>query len=188
MPPWAGTKRLLIGHWNNPANRESCVRSNKDWLISSFGDIYPAHVTAFVNLLLVLRKGFDGDLDMMLILAIISDRRIWQRACKGDVSYAGLGKTPLPLPANDAISINVLSIANFTGIPRETVRRKVAALIERGWVDREDNGDLCPTRKAAIDLQAGTDATIAYIRAIVEACDRVRSSSPGTGGSKRTGA
>lgn len=162
--------------------------SNKDWLISSFGDIYPAHVTAFVDLLLVLRQEFDGDLDMMLILAIIGDRRIWQRACKEDVSYAGLGKTPLPLVATDAVSINVLSIANFTGIPRETVRRKVAALIERGWVDREDNGDLCPTRKAAIDLQAGTDATIAYVRAIAETCDRVRSSSYGTGGSTRTGA
>jgi hypothetical protein len=35
---------------------------------------------------------------------------------------------------------------------RETVRRKVAALIRRGWVEREENGDLRPTRKAAIDL------------------------------------
>jgi hypothetical protein len=168
--------------------RESRVSHDNDWLISSFGDIYPAHVTAFVDLLLVLRQEFEGDLDMMLILAIIGDRRIWQRACKEDVSYAGLGKTPLPLEASDAISINVLSIANFTSIPRETVRRKVAALIERGWVDREDNGDLCPTRKAAIDLQVGTDATIAYVRAIVEACDRARSSDHGTGGSRRTGA
>jgi hypothetical protein len=164
------------------------VSSNKDWLISSFGDIYPAHVTAFIDLLLVLRHQFEGDLDTMLILAIIGDRRIWQRACKEDVSYAGLGKTLLPLPTTQTVSTNVLSIANFSGIPRETVRRKVAALLEQGWVEREDNGDLRPTRKAAADLQAGTDATIAYVRAIVEACDRVRSSSHGTGGSKRTGA
>ena len=162
--------------------------SDKDWLISSFGDIYPAHVTAFVDLLLVLRQKFDGDLDMMLILAIIGDRRIWQRANKEDVSYAGLGKTPLPLSATDAVAINVLSIANFTGIPRETVRRKVAALIERGWIDREGNGDLCPTCKAATELQAGTDATIAYVRAIVEICDRVRSPNRASGSAKRPGA
>jgi hypothetical protein len=155
------------------------MREGEDWLISGFGKIYPAHVSAFVDLVVVLRREFDGDLDMMLILAIIGDRRVWQRVSSDDVPTVELGKTPLSLPPTEAVSLNVLSIANFSGIPRETVRRKVAALIEKGWVEREDNGDLRPTRKAATELQTGTDATIAYIREIVDACDAFRAPSPG---------
>jgi hypothetical protein len=158
------------------------MRTDDDWLISGFGKIYPAHVSAFVDLLVVLRRAFDGDLDMMLILAIIGDRRVWQRVSSADVPTVELGKTPLPLRKTEAVSLNVLSIANFSGIPRETVRRKVATLIENGWVEREDNGDLRPTRKAATDLQIGTDATLAYIREIVDACDVFRASNRGNEG------
>ncbi len=150
--------------------------SGDDWLVSGFGEIYPAHVASFVDLLIVLRREFDGDLDMMLILAVIGDRRVLQQALSKDVSYERLGRTPLPASQN--VTINVLSIASFIGMPRETVRRKVAALIERGWIEREENGDLRPTHKAAVDLKAGTDATIEYVRVIAEACDRVRSRSP----------
>ena len=34
---------------------------------------------------------------------------------------------------------NVLSISDATGIPRETVRRKVNQLIEKGWLYRDSN-------------------------------------------------
>ena len=149
------------------------MRSDGDWLISGFGDVYPAHVSAFVDLMVVLRRQFDGDLDMMLILAVIGDRRVWQHAAAADVSYGGFVEPPLS--PSQAVSINVLSIANFNGMSRETVRLKVAALIDRSWVEREENGDPRPTRKAALDLQAGTDATIDYLRCIVGACDRARS-------------
>lgn len=148
------------------------MRRDDDWLIAGFGKVYPAHVSAFVDLMLELRRGFDGDLDTMLVLAIIGDQRVWKRAASQDVSYARLGDTPLA--NSEKVASNVLSIASYTGIPRETVRRKVNALIDRGWIEREENGDLRPTRKAAADLRAGTDATIEYIRAIVEVCDRVR--------------
>lgn len=149
------------------------MRSDDDWLIEGFGEVYPTHVTAFVELMTVLRHAFGGDLDLMLILAVIGDRRVWQKTPKEAVSYDALGQTGLP--DSQTVAINTLSIANYTGIPRETVRRKVAALIERGWIEREDNGDLRPTRKAADDLRVGTEATITYLRAIVDACDRIRS-------------
>jgi DNA-binding IclR family transcriptional regulator len=60
-------------------------------------------------------------------------------------------------------AINALSIAEYTGIPRETVRRKVNELIQKGWVTRDDNGDLVPTPKAAQDLSQSTDATLDYL-------------------------
>ena len=148
------------------------MRDGNDWLLASFGEIYPAHVSAFAELLIVLRQQFDGDLDAMLILAVIGDRRVWQRLPSAAVSYEGMGRSALP--EAHSVSINVLSIAEFTGMPRETVRRKVGSLIDRGWVEREENGDLRPTQKAARDLQSGTDATVTYIRTLADACDRAR--------------
>ena len=37
---------------------------------------------------------------------------------------------------------NALSISRATGIPRETVRRRVEALVKRGWVRRDGRGHL----------------------------------------------
>ena len=153
------------------------MQNDDGWLISGFGEIYPAHVSAFIELMIILRRDFDGDLDVMVILAIIGDRRFSKRAEGVSVTYDQLGNTPV---ADDATpAINAHSIAQFAGMPRETVRRKVAQLIERGWVERDERGDLRPTEKAAADLQASTDATLDYLRRIIAACDRVRSGGPG---------
>lgn len=47
---------------------------------------------------------------------------------------------------------NALSIAAATGIPRETVRRKVDKLIQRGWVERDARGYLFITRQVGEEL------------------------------------
>src|ERR1035437_8490087 len=44
---------------------------------------------------------------------------------------------------------NALSISDATGIPRETVRRKVNALIKKGWVQQNERGHLYLTPKVA---------------------------------------
>lgn len=43
---------------------------------------------------------------------------------------------------------NAFSISSSTGIPRETVRRKVSHLIQHGWIDRDTRGGLSITPKA----------------------------------------
>lgn len=43
---------------------------------------------------------------------------------------------------------NAYSIAAATGLPRETVRRKIARLVELGWIARRDNGHLFLTAQA----------------------------------------
>ncbi len=48
---------------------------------------------------------------------------------------------------------NALSISDATGIPRETVRRKVNALIQRGWVSQNERGHLYLTPEAAQHFQ-----------------------------------
>lgn len=43
---------------------------------------------------------------------------------------------------------NAYSIAAATGLPRETVRRKIVRLVELGWITRRGNGHLFLTQRA----------------------------------------
>ncbi|WP_405229794.1 winged helix-turn-helix transcriptional regulator [Lentisalinibacter sediminis] len=62
--------------------------------------------------------------------------------------------------------INIQSVADSTGIPRETVRRKIRRLIERGWVKKNEDGTLEVTASAAVDLAPATQATFDYFLAL----------------------
>jgi hypothetical protein len=136
-------------------------------LKENFGDIWPIHVDGFTELLITLRGQFRGDLDMMLVLAIIGSRTLPSRRTRG-MSYQdfadGTRLDPRPSP------INLQSIAECSGIPRETVRRKVRDLRALGWVDRRDDGVLVVNEKAAQDLAPATEATLRYLIAIGSAC------------------
>jgi hypothetical protein len=58
--------------------------------------------------------------------------------------------------------LNARSIADFSGIPRETVRRKVQDLIDLGWVERHGN-DLRATDKARVELMPLTETSLDYL-------------------------
>jgi DNA-binding MarR family transcriptional regulator len=146
------------------------MTTSDDWLDKGFGRIFPTHVSAMAELFVVLRRTFDGDLDAVLILAVIGDRKFSRRDPSAELSLERLGSTRTV--DVEAPAINVSSISDYTGIPRESVRRKVAKLIEQGWVEREDNRDLRPTPKAAEDLKEATDATLSYLRTVVTAAQR----------------
>lgn len=136
-------------------------------LKENFGDIWPTHVDGFTELLITLRRQFRGDLDMMLVLAIIGSRTLPSRRARG-MSYQdfadGTRLDPRPNP------INLQSVAECSGIPRETVRRKVRELQALGWVDRRDDGVLVVNERAAKDLAPATEATMDYLVAIGSAC------------------
>ena len=126
-----------------------------------FDEIYPIYRLAFARLLVTLRRDFDGDLDAMLVLLTLSlgtDREGWAQA----------------LLANHVASTqkrltNTQSIALASGIPRETVRRKLDAMEMRGWISRDEKGNWAPTPGASKDLRASSQETIGFIRAIVAA-------------------
>jgi DNA-binding IclR family transcriptional regulator len=48
-------------------------------------------------------------------------------------------------------------------MPRETVRRKINTLIERGWVRKNRDKTLEVTPKAVTDLAPATQATFDYL-------------------------
>lgn len=72
---------------------------------------------------------FDGDLIKAYLLSEISSRHPVAQARHG-------------LAAEDYAFSNIHSLAEATGYPRETVRRKILQLIEAGWVTRLPNGGL----------------------------------------------
>jgi len=82
------------------------------------------------------RATCGGDLDKLLIVLVVAmrtaeDTRVLDIAPE-DVLTGVLDVYP-------SLSTNVRSIADSTGIPKESVRRKVAALVEAGWIHRNDN-------------------------------------------------
>lgn len=90
---------------------------------------------AFSSVLVKLRVRYDGDLDQFLIHLVFMLSEL------SGVNAAALAKAK---GAQTVIirrkGLNTLSLADITRIPRESVRRKLAALAERGLVAREDDG------------------------------------------------
>lgn len=85
-------------------------------------------------------EAFGGDLVLAIVLGEIGIHNVgaWLGREDNDArALADLGRHDEVLRP-----CNALSIAEATGIPRETVRRKVAALIERGLVYRSTGGHL----------------------------------------------
>jgi hypothetical protein len=107
-------------------------------LIRLVEDSYPVIAKDLLNplleLLLLSRDYCGGDVDKFLVLLVVGIRTTEHKAfavysqaelLSGDIEvFPGLGT-------------NVRSIAASTGIPKETVRRKVAELVEAGWFARE---------------------------------------------------
>lgn len=92
----------------------------------NFGKIWPVHVDGFIRLLSGLRAAFDGDLDSVLILPVIGSAVLPRHKMPTDITskqfLAGKIRRELTTP------LNTHSIAQITGIPRETVRRKISRL------------------------------------------------------------
>lgn len=128
--------------------------------MSNQSGAFPAHVRAFSILLIKLRHELGNDLDMVLILAVIAERY-----------YAAIERSEdratdtFARPSAEECGINAHSVALYTEIPRETVRRKIKTLVAKGWLDCDANGNLAPTPGAAKDLAKGTVATVNFMRA-----------------------
>jgi hypothetical protein len=131
----------------------------------AFGLVWPIHLSGFTDLLVALRAEFDGDLDLMLVLAVIADRTRPGGWTPELLSYRqltrGKGDQHHQLP------INLQSVAEFSGIPRETVRRKIGILERKGWVERHPDGTLGIGRGAASDLEAASSHSINYLAAML---------------------
>jgi hypothetical protein len=115
-------------------------------------------VEPLARFMTVARRLCGGDTDkvlLMLVMALRSNRHPDFKATPPDqLRVDALGRLP-------TFSTNVRSLAESTGIPRETVRRKVDELVRMGWVIRQGRSlaysmtayqALAPAREAIIRL------------------------------------
>lgn len=84
----------------------------------------------FSAMLTEMRSRFGGDLDQYLIYVVFM-------LAQHDRGPGG--------------GLNVFSVAEITGIPRETVRRKLVAMAARGEVQRGEDGLYHPGPAASLD-------------------------------------
>ena len=104
-----------------------------------FGVAWPLLNGLFMRLLVVWRRAFDGDIEKAIIFAAVIDKAA-ARPGFSSLDYAAFlsnGHEHAAAPAT-----TVQAIAEATGIPRETVRRKVNDLIARGVLARDGDGAL----------------------------------------------
>jgi hypothetical protein len=120
--------------------------------------------------LIALYRKFEGDLLLAVVLGEIAIRNMQGIfEVRPEEPY-----TVLDLEAERAFvedrnsqermrPANTLSVSIATGIPRETVRRKIDKLVANGWVERRDNGHLFLLPQVGIDLREfDREETIRY--------------------------
>ena len=104
-----------------------------------FGDHYVAmqymFVQFFVEHISDISRVFGGDLQSMLILAVVG-----QMELQGRMNEGRRGSGDGPLAVSPGLRTNATRIAEVSGIPRETVRRKLRTLARRGWVTQDQTG------------------------------------------------
>lgn len=133
-------------------------------LRSNFGQVHSLHVAALTRHLVSCRRVCDGDLDLFLVLTIVGERSFTARNAPPGMSLEEFAQRPVSTVRPEAI--NLQSIADYSGIPRETVRRKLAALVQRGWIRRDESGYYAATDQAKDNLSDLTNSALRYLREI----------------------
>jgi DNA-binding MarR family transcriptional regulator len=104
-----------------------------------FSHIQPIWVERHLGVLIALRAEFGADIDKAIILGLIGQRMMKMKDAP-TLTYADMLTDEVP--AMLGRFTNIESIAAASGIPRETVRRKVRELEERGWIKRNQRDEI----------------------------------------------
>lgn len=161
-----GHPDYLFRWWSKPKSAWGTIVTSTP-LDSEFGKLHALHVAAFTRHLVACREALDGDLDLFLVLTIIGERCFAVRNVPAGMTEAQFHASSVSTV--EPVAINLQSIADFSGIPRETVRRKVATLVARGWVRRGPDGLLAVTDQAKDNLLPLTESSTRYLRELLGA-------------------
>lgn len=122
-------------------------------------DRHAGAITVLMNLmfarhLVAMYRAFDGDLLAAIVLGEIAHHNY--------APFINQARTPRELSeALNALATgsregllptNAYSIAQATGIPRESVRRRIASLLRRGWLEKDARGNLFVSGSAIGDF------------------------------------
>ena len=123
---------------------------------NDFRSGWPSHVENFTWFLIQCRRYFKGDLDRMLVFYVVSTRNPSANNILGEGTLDHSDRTAIK-------PTNLQSIADCSGLPRETARRKLHDLAVLGWVKRDEHGNFTSTTKAVTDLAVLTEKGIEYL-------------------------
>lgn len=129
-----------------------------------------------VPLLGRIYRAFDGDMVAALVLGEIAHRNVEAWLAKHENSEEFLldpaRRERLMRPCN------ALSIAESCGLPRETVRRKILLLIDRGYVYRSESGFLFVTTTVGNDFEDMTAQLVENLLATARRLQALLASQP----------
>lgn len=106
----------------------------EDAFVTRYFDFQYCFVEFFVEHLGDLSRVFQSDLQQMLVLAVVGQAKL--RAVQ-DAIEAGEDSAKAILIRK---GINASRLADITSVPRQTVRRKLLQLRDRGWVEQYADG------------------------------------------------
>ncbi len=118
-----------------------------------------AYARYFQRVCLLKAALFERDVDLMIITGAIGLAGIEHKIRDPDFR-SRFASIDAVLGLDGQRGTNAMSIADTTGLPRETVRRKIKRLIEMGIVARRESGDYV--------LQPGALQSAPFVRAIFE--------------------
>jgi hypothetical protein len=84
-------------------------------------------------------KVFEHDYEAAILFITISNRNS-DKVMADPKLREKYGSYLVPIPAEDVLLVSRMALARSTGLPRETVRRKVAKLIAKGWIIEYEGG------------------------------------------------
>ncbi len=134
------------------------------------------HMSHFLSgYLKEIHRQFNGDLGLVIVLAEIAHHStaLHFRSEHGldrdlvDALRDGSGKAKDRMPA-----CNAFSLAQSTGLPRETVRRKILELEKRGWVERSGRREVRITAKVGEVFLP--DFNVRILSGLLRTADRIR--------------
>lgn len=122
------------------AVRTHDLNIGREALLQVVADNYPAIAHSLLrpllHLLNISREACGGDVDKFLIMLVIAIRTTEH---KRFATYSQAQLLSGEIPIFPTLGTNVRSVAESTGTPKETVRRKVGELVEAGWISRQGN-------------------------------------------------
>lgn len=119
-------------------------------------------------------EAFDGDLTAAIVLGTIGQynyRRYYDEVASREEGFQELVARGDHL--GRARPCNAMSISASTGIPRETVRRKIADLVAKGWLQKVGRDGLVVTSMPARYFAKFDDETLGQFCEIVRKVHRV---------------
>jgi hypothetical protein len=147
------------------AQRNSAFREQAARLLDEhYLHTHSTWVEGHLELLCELRAALGNDLDKVIIMGVIG-QRMMKAVTTTAASYGELAQGEYAL--DESRLTNIESISASSGIPRESVRRKVMELVEAGWVGRNAEGRLWIQTEGTRALEKCTAIELGFISTMI---------------------